>query len=121
MILNNGLNFYNLFLEEKYLLNFKNYTNCDLNLDYKTLKKIIYNNILSNKSFIYKAKLGLADNFSEIYVVDNFKFSNYKNNLNYENFYNKNLFNLNFNQGLNMLDFEHNITNQKNKLKSISF
>ena len=119
--LNKGLRFYNLFLEDRYLSNFKNYTNCNLNLDYKILKKIIYNNIKTNTTFIKKAKLGSVIDYRDLYIVDNLKHSAYSNALNYVKFYDKNLFNLTFNKGLNILDYEHNASSSKNLLKSVPF
>lgn len=120
--LSRGLRFYNLFLEEKYLLNFKNYTNCNLNLDYKILKKIVYDNIKFNDSFIHKVKLGVATKFKDIHIVDNLNDSTkFGNALDYEAFYNKNLFNLTFNKQLNILSFEHEILKKKNALKPVLF
>lgn len=119
--LNKGLKFYNLFLEDRYLSNFKNYTNCNLNLDYKILKKIIYNNIVTNTSFIKKAKLGSVIDYRDLYIADNLKHSAYSNVLDYAKFYNKNLFNLTLNKGLNILDYDHNNISRKNFLKLVSF
>jgi len=115
-ILNDGLNFNDLYLKDKY---FSKFRNTNFNLDFVLIKKSIEKNFDLYKIFIKNSDLSIINYFKNIYIMDEFNKLNKlsREKINYQQkLYDKSVFDLNLNKAYNCINLDEN-SNKKILLK----